>query len=110
MIRQKSAAEFLATTRKDVLRIVPTIQQCSLAPFKWRAYEFSTFAIFPIPRRLLTGSQTELGRLSFRDLCYGTRSPIERWTVWLVTRASTRAFPVKATPMALATRMETGTA
>src|SRR5438270_13680550 len=101
MIRQRSAAQFLATTRRDVLRIGPTIRPCSLAPFKWQAYEFSTFAIFPIPRRLLTGSQAAWGWLSFRELCYGTRSPIERWIGWLVTRASKRAFTAKPTPMAL---------
>src|ERR1700751_505238 len=92
MIRQRSAAQFLATTRRDVLRIVPTIRPCSLAPFKWQAYEFSTFAIFPIPRRLLTGSQAPCGRLSFRDHCYGTRTLIERWIGGLVTHASTCAF------------------
>ncbi len=100
MIRQKSAVEFLLTTRKDVLRIVPTIQQCLLAPSNLQACEFSTFAIFPIPRRLLTGSQAPCGRLSFPDPCYGTRSPIERWIGWLVTLASSYAIPAMAKPKA----------
>src|ERR1700739_1636828 len=100
MIRQKSAAQFLATTRRDVLRIVPTVRPCSLAPFKWQAYEVSTFAIFPIPRRLLTGSQAPCGRLSFPDPCYGTRPLIERWIEWLVTHASTSAFPETTTETA----------
>src|ERR1700722_8689060 len=101
MIHQRSAAQFLATTRRDVLRIVPTIRPCSLAPFKWQAYEFSTFAIFPIPRRLLTGSQAPCGRLSFLDPCYGTRSPIERWIGWLVTLAFSYAIPATAKPMTM---------
>src|SRR5260370_14331257 len=99
MIRQKSAVEFLLTTRKDVLRIVPTIQQCLLAPSNLQACEFSTFAIFPIPRRLLTGSQAPCGRLSFPDHCYGTRSPIDRWFVWLVSHAYSYIIPANVKPI-----------
>ncbi len=58
--------------------LVLTIRQCSRAPSNMLACEFSTFAIFPIPRRLRTTSQGVWEPLSFPDHCYGIRSLIER--------------------------------
>ena len=93
MIRQKSAVELLATTWKDAFQTVPAIRQCSLARFNKQACEFSTFAIYPGPKRSRTTSHRQCGPLSFPDQVAGHRVSIEPRIGQLVTRAGSRFLP-----------------